>query len=183
MKKSHLELTDEEAKFLERIELNPMRVTASDAHEKYLANREPILALMRSLIARRALPAQRVRYWTDPEFKPGGVRGSREGVFERNGCSGEEIFTHPHFLKYLRYFLFGSELPEVVITAFEQRVGNPEWVSLSDGIPLGKFARGLARQYGLERETAAEEFFKLCLDMGINLSTALSIRKAVLQLR
>lgn len=183
MKKYHLELTDEEAATLQRIELSPMRVADPDAHAKYLANREPILALMRSLIERRALPAHRLHYWTDPEFKPGGFRTSREGIFERNGCSGEEIFIHPNFLKHLRYFLFGSELPEAVITAFEQKAANPEWVSSSDGIPLGKFARGLARQHGLERETAAEEFFKLCLDMGINLSTALSIRRAVLQLR
>ena len=83
----------------------------------------------------------------------------------------------------LRYLLLGADLADPVITDFEKHVGNPEWVSLGDAIPLGKHARKLVRQYGLEPHHASEEFFKLCLDMGLSLSVALSIMRSVKQAR
>jgi hypothetical protein len=73
-------------------------------------------------------------------------------------------------------------LPPRLIAAFVERVGNPEWVNLSEAIPLGKFARSLVRDHGLN-ETDADEFFKLCLDLGLNINTAKSILDAVNQLR
>jgi hypothetical protein len=36
-----------------------------------------------------------------------------------------------------------SELPVVVIEACEAKVGNPDWVSSSDIVPIGKAARDL----------------------------------------
>jgi len=49
--------------------------------------------------------------------------------------------------------------------------------------PLGKRARKLVRQYGLKPRHASEEFFKLCLDMGLSLSVGLSIMRSVKQAR
>lgn len=106
---------------------------------------------------------------------------------ERAGSSATtawaKTYTHPHFIKHLRYILLGADLPDALILDFEKQAGNPEWVSLSDAIPLGKHARKLVRQYGLEAHQASEEFFKLCLDMGLSLSVALSIMKSVKQAR
>ncbi len=79
--------------------------------------------------------------------------------------------------------MLGADLADPVIVDFEKQVGNPEWVSLSDAIPLGKHARKLVRQYGLEPHHASEEFFKLYLDMGLSLSVALSIMRSVEQVR
>ncbi|MDE1997176.1 MAG: hypothetical protein KGI75_32050, partial [Rhizobiaceae bacterium] len=77
----------------------------------------------------------------------------------------------------------GSELPDDVISAFEAKVGNPEWVSSSDIVPIGKAARDLTRRYRLDTADAPEEFFKLCLDMGLGLSTAESVMRSVKQVR
>ena len=104
-------------------------------------------------------------------------------MFERNGCTGQEIYTHPHFIPYLRYFLFGADLPDAVIPEFEERVGNLRWVTSGDIVPIGKSARDFARQHQLDRAHASEEFFKLCLDRGLGLSTAASVMHSVKQLR
>jgi hypothetical protein len=56
-------------------------------------------------------------------------------------------------------------------------------VSSSDIAPIGKFARDITRQYRLEKTDAPEEFFKLCLDMGLGLMTAESVMRSVKQIR
>ena len=151
-----------------------------EARAAYLANQEPILALLRSLEARNAIPVQRLRYWGDVAYNPTGrIRTSRKGLFERNGCTGDEIYTHPHFLAYLRYFLYGAELPESVMHEFATRVGEPRWVSSSDAIPLGKAAREIAGRHGLTDYGAPEEFFKLCLDLGLSVDVARTVLRAV----
>lgn len=139
--------------------------------------------LLQSLAERDAIPSQRLKYWDDPAYNTGGTKVSHKGVFERNGCHGEEIYTHPHFIPFLRYFLFGAELPDATKAAFEDKVGNPEWVTSSDIVPIGTFARNLTRNHGLNKRDAPEEFFKLCLDVGLPLSTAESVRRSVMQVR
>jgi hypothetical protein len=51
----------------------------------------------------------------------------------------------PTSCPYLRYFLFGTELPDEVITEFEAGVCDPGWMSSSDLVPIGKLARDLFR--------------------------------------
>jgi hypothetical protein len=183
MEKYHIKLTEEEAGLLSKIDLRSDHRNHDEGHAANLSNKEPILALLKSLSARRALPEVRLSYWNDPNYRSGRIKGSRKGLFERNGCTGADIYTHPHFLAHLRYFLFGSELPDDVIAAFEAKVGNPEWVSSSDIVPIGKAARDLTRRYSLDIADAPEEFFKLCLDMGLGLSTAESVMRSVKQVR
>jgi len=182
-KKYRIPLTDAEETLVSKIDLRLSHRNHDEAHAAYNANAEPILALLASLSERDGVPPQRLRYWNDTEYNPGRIKASRKGEFERNNCLGEDIYTHPHFIKHLRYILHGADLPDPIILDFEQQAGNPEWVSLSDAIPLGKHARKLVRQYGLEPRHASEEFFKLCLDMGLKLSVALSIMRSVRQVR
>ena len=183
MDKYHIALTDDERQLLARIDLRDVHRNHEEGHAAYKANREPILALLKSLSGRNAVPRERLSYWNDPAYNSGRIKASHEGVFERNGCEGTDIYTHPHFLRFLRYFLFGAALPDPAITAFEEKVGNPEWVTSSDIVPMGKFARELTRRHGLQAAHASEEFFKLCLDMGLGLSTAQSVMRAVKQAR
>lgn len=138
----------------------------------------PIVALLRSLSDRQAIPQERRNYWNIPDYNPGRVLASRKGVFERNGTLGEDIYSHPHFIPYLRFFLFGAELPDEMISAFEAGVGDPAWASSSDIVPIGKLPRDLTRRHGLDKSSAADELFKLCLDMGLELSTAESVLRA-----
>ena len=180
MKKYHMELIDEEEVLVETIDLCVSHANRDEAHVAY---RRPILALLQSLCERGAIPEERLKYWNDPDYNTHGRKMSHKGVFERNGCTGEDIYTHPHFIPYLRYFLFGADVPDVVIRKFEAKVGNPNWVTSGDIVPIGKCARDLTRQYRLDRLHAAEEFFKLCLDMELGLSTAAIVRRSVMQLR
>lgn len=183
MKKYHIELTESEAVTLAEIDLSETHSSHDDGHAAYKANAQPILALLKSLADRSAIPKERLNYWDDPRYHQGRIKASRKGLFERNGCKGADIYTHPNFIRHLRYFLFGAELPDEVVEAFEEKVGNPQWVSSSDVVPIGKFARQLVRQYRLDKADAPEEFFKLCLDMGLSLMMAESVMRSVKQLR
>lgn len=183
MKKYHIELTADEAALLAKTDLQVMHRSHDEGHAAYNANKSPILALLKSLSDRQAVPQERRNYWNVPAYNAGRVQASRKGVFERNGTRGEDIYIHPHFIPYLRYFLFGPELPDEVISEFEAGVGNPAWVTSGDIVPIGKLARDLTRRHELDKSSAADEFFKLCLDMGLGLSTAQSVLRAVRQIR
>lgn len=183
MQKFRIPLTPTEEQLASNIDLRLSHRSHDEAHAAYNANSGPILALLASLAERNGVPEHRLRYWNDVDYNPGRVKASRKGMFERNGCRNEDIYTHPHFIKHLRYILLGADLADPVIADFEEQVGNPEWVSLSDAIPLGKHARALIRQYGLEPQQASEEFFKLCLDLGLSLPVALSVMRSAKQVR
>ena len=156
-------------------------------HASYKANQQPILALLKSLNERGVVPKQRMHYWRNPDYNTSNPRRSHKSVFEKNGCTGHDIYTHLHFLPYLRYFLFGADLPDAVVAQFETKLeelsGNPDEVTSGDYEPLSKRARSLVRQHRLDRTTAAEEFFKLCLDIGLGLMLARYVRRAVMRIR
>jgi hypothetical protein len=179
----HIKLTEAETTILAKIDLRDDHRGHTDGHLVYQTNAEPILALLESLSERSAIPKERLKYWTEQRYNPGRIKASRKELFERNGCRGTEIYTHPHFVRYLRYFLFGAELPDNVVTSFEAKVGNPQWVTSSDIVPIGKCARDLTRRHNLNRAHAPEEFFKLCIDMGLGLHVAESVMRAVNQVR
>jgi hypothetical protein len=151
-------------------------------HETAQTNGSAVVELMRLLVKRRAIPEARARYWADPKYQHSNMKASRKEIFERHGNKGEEIYKNLHFLPYLRYFLYGADLPSKVIAALKAEVGNPDWLTSSDIVPLTKFARTLARQNGLDHE-ASEEFFKLALDLGLPVDTAGAIRQSVMKIR
>jgi hypothetical protein len=151
-------------------------------HETAQTNGSAVVELMRLLVKRRAIPEARARYWADPDYQNGRTKASHKVVFQRSGNTGDEIYKHPHFLAFLRYFLYGADLPSKVIAALKAKVGNPDWLTSSDIVPLTDFARTLARQNGLDHE-ASEEFFKLALDLGLPIDTAGAIRRSVMKIR
>ncbi|ATY30607.1 hypothetical protein [Sphingomonas psychrotolerans] len=181
--KFRLPFTEAEEALVARIDFGQGHNTHTDRHAAFLSNKEPILALLESLSERGAVPDQRLRYWNDPEYQPGRLKGSRKQLFERHNDNAEEIYTHPHFIPYLRYILFGADLPTQVMTEFEAEVGNPEWVSYGDALELGSFARSLVRRHGLQPHEACEEFFKLSLDLGLSVDESLRIRRTVMETR
>jgi hypothetical protein len=142
-------------------------------------NAQRALSLTKALMARKGVPDHRRRYFTDPDFNPGGRGRSRQQVFERNGCVGDAILLHAHFLPHLRYFLQGADLPSPVRAAFRGAVQQMEPITSGDLAPLGKLARKLARDQRLSPHVAQEEFFKLALDCGLSAWQAESVRKAV----
>lgn len=176
-----LELTAEEKALVAKINFNP----ASERHDPAYWNAvgEASVQLMKLLAGRKAIPEVRTKYFTDPEFNIGGRGRSRAGVFEKNGTRGEAIFRHVHFLRYLHYFLYGPALPDSVSDAFSKKVADIGFVTSSDIVPLGAFARKLAKENHLEVGEAAEEFFKLALECDLKLHEARVIRDSVKQAR
>ena len=175
---SCIELMVEEKALLGRVDFAPASNEKHDP-EHWNAVGEAALGLMESLIARKAIPDVRSKYFTDPDFNVGGRGRSRAQIFEKSGTHGEAIFRHPHFLKYLHYFLYGPDLPPAVIEAFRQKIAVMGPVTSSDIVPLGAFARQLVRNRRLRGDDPAEEFFKLALDCGLELYEARSIRDSV----
>lgn len=173
-------LTEPEQKLLATINFDALKL---DGYEDAKRNGNAVCDLMKSLIARKAIPELRVKWFTDPKLYPGGRGKSRQQVFERNGCRGEEIFRHPHFLEYLWYFLYGANLPASAIEEFRTALKERGQISSSDVVPLGKTARQIARSHGLQAHDASEEFYKLALDCGIWHSYAEHIRDAVRKMR
>jgi hypothetical protein len=139
--------------------------------------------LMQSLLKRNGIPLVRLRFFTDPALNPSGKGRSPLQVFNTDGTRGDAVYRHGHFLKYLRYFLFGPDLPGSVIKAFRQAVSDSGPVTSGDIIPLGSCARQQARAHKLEASRAAEEFYKLALECGLEVFEARSIRSAVKRAR
>lgn len=172
----HILLTDEERDLVDKIDLRCPLPREADQRAIFLANEKPVIELLRLLDEREAIPRQRIAYWTDPDYKPGQTKGSRKQMFERNGNVGDEIYTHPHFVPYLRYFLYGADLPQGAIDEFEEQVGDVRGFSGSDILGLTKKTRELVRKYDLRSH--ADEFYQLTIDNGLSRYSAESVRNA-----
>ena len=161
-----ISLTAEETQLLGRVRFDPSDIANPQEHQ---ANGDVVVALLRLLNARRAIPAHRQSYFTDPAYNVGGHGKSRQQIFEGNGCRGEQIARHAHFLFHLRYMLFGANLPEAAITS-------------GDALILSDAAKKVARENYLDGR-AAEEFYKLALDAGLDVDFARRVRDAVRPLK
>jgi len=176
-----IELTPEELSLAEAMEFDPL--TFRGDHQSFQKNADLAHRLMTALLERGGIPEHRVRFFTDPDYYPGGRGKSRKEGFERNGTSGDELLRHPNFLRYIRYFLHGADLPPTVLSVFAKAVEKCGPISSGDIAPLGSTARQLARIHRLEPKAAADEFYKLSLDLGISAMYAGSIRSSVQQLK
>ncbi|MBS1098423.1 hypothetical protein JK191_12855 [Gluconobacter sphaericus] len=133
-------LTQEEAAIAETMAFVPL-VFLGD-HQAFLKNADLAHNLTSSLLARDAIPEQR-----------------------------------------LRYFIQGASLPPLAEEAFTRAAHDCGPFSSGDMAPLGMTARQLARMQRLEPKAAADEFFKLCRDLGMSAGYAGSIRSSVQQLK
>lgn len=185
MEKYHVDLTEKEKALVESMQLC---VSASDdVREVYLRNSDKVVELLGSVLRRGVIPEVRKRYWTDPEYCTAPGKSSREQMFVGRGRTNDEVYRHLGFLPYLRYFLFGCELPDATIVEFESALADeritPEMFTSGDHDPMWAAARKLTRKHGLEKRRAAEEFLKLCLDMGFDIDVARSVRDQVMKVR
>jgi hypothetical protein len=171
-------LTPEEQDLVRRIEFDGLKLRDS---EHWHANGALALDLVQSIQNGNAIPAHRWAWFTEPQFNVGGHGSSHLERFEQNGTRGNDVSRHAHFLPYLHYFIYGPNLPGSVIEAFEEKVNACGQVTSGDVIPLAKAARQLARDVGLDRKDAAEEFFKLALELDLGESTGMSIRNQVMK--
>jgi hypothetical protein len=79
-----------------------------------------VAELLKRLQARNAIPAVRLRYFTNADLNPG-VRKSRRQVFIDNGCgTPDKINTSGNFFRHLEYFICGPRVPAHVIARFQE---------------------------------------------------------------
>jgi hypothetical protein len=181
MNTTDIELTANEKTLLEVIDFD---VPPRNRDEKAVRSiSDAAHDLMQSLLERNGIPTVRLRFFKDPALNPSGRGRSPLQVFNSNGTRGSAVYRHGHFLKYLRYFLFGPDLPSSVIKGFRQTVYECGTVTSGDIIPLGNSARQQARAHKLDAGRAADEFYKLALECGLKVFEARSIRNAVKRAR
>jgi hypothetical protein len=120
--------------------------------------------------------------FTNPDFNIGS-KLSRKQLFEKNGTEGRDILYHAHFLKYLRYFVFGPALPRQVIQAFHDCLSDNCVFTGSDMNQLLASVRTSVRRFGIERHAAGEEFFKLAIESCLSVSDARFVRDRALSVR
>lgn len=170
-------LTDDEEKLLAEIELEAL---ALKDHIHAQKNADTVVALMTSLLGRKAIPAIRTAWFLDREHNAGGRGHSIQDLFDSNGIrSKEDLFRHPHFLTHVRYFIDGPRLPASAIAAFRAEVADRGMITSSDALPLAKAARTITGQHGLRPRDAAEEFYKLALELEVGTTYASTIREYV----
>ncbi|TGP88919.1 MULTISPECIES: hypothetical protein [unclassified Mesorhizobium] len=173
-----IELTADEESLAEKLEFDPGKVRD---HEDWKRNSELAAQLAHSILKRKAVPDHRLRYFTDPDYHPGGRNKSRRDNWVANGNSYEDILRHNNFLPYLRYFIHGPNIPKRIIDEFRQAVLDCGQVSSGDMPELTKMARRLWRESG--RIYDANTFYQMALECGLNNFRAPSIHSAIRQAR
>jgi hypothetical protein len=152
-------------------------------YEETLENGERAAALANSLMKRKAIPEERLRYFTDPEDNPGPGKASRFERFRTNAGGTDDVLRHPHFLPYLHYFIYGADLSAELKQEFLKKAED-SWIKCGE---LAKFAQQLVRKYNLERHPRnyrlKEVFYQVALDCGCTEGTARSVREAVMKVK
>jgi hypothetical protein len=176
-----IELTPAEQKLAKQIVFDVLQKPLE--YEETLENGERAAALANSLMKRKAIPEERLRYFTDPEYNPGRGKESRFTYFRNNAGSTDKVFRHPHFLPYLRYFIYGADLPAELKQEFLKKAED-YWIKSGE---LAKFAQQLVRKYNLERPPLnyrlKEVFYQLALDCSCTEGIARSVREAVMKVK
>ena len=138
-----IELTPAENEFAAQLNLNSSR----RVHRDTLTTAGAVASrLMESLLERQVIPEIRIRYFTDPGIEHRRPRAFRKQVFEDDRRHGVQIFQDGNFLKYLRYLVYGPELPSAVITRFQEKVGDCQLITSGDILPLADLARSLLQK-------------------------------------
>jgi len=170
-----IKLTKSETRWLERIPFSHDRV------DDWLPIADAMESLFNALLERDAIPAIRLRVFADPEYAETRGRAPKQ-VFESNGTCGGDICRHPHFAKYLRYFIQGPDLPDAAINGFCRILNEDRGTSGMVLKQLHQYVRLCVREYGLDRHSAASAFYRLAVELEIDHDPR-SIRTAALSAR
>ncbi|MGB0907890.1 MAG: hypothetical protein ACPGVT_10385 [Maricaulaceae bacterium] len=171
---------------LERIELikNETKLFASliendgfnNQNRNYKSNEAA--ALFMSLRDRNAINEIRWKVFSDSEYATKGKKSAK--VIIENNCQTQmKFYEHQHFLKWIKYFIFGPDLPQCLILKFSHEVKNMGDLTSGDVYELQNFTRTIVCQYRIQN-TKCDEFFKLALEFEPNdVDFAKSLRKIV----
>ena len=164
-----LELTDEERQLLRSIDFAEPSNTSCEAARK----------LCLALVRRNAVPKVRQNWVSEARYNVGGRGKSVLEVFVSNGTDGEEIFAHGDFLKYLRYWIFGPDLPPSFVDGFCACVNDDRGTSGNMRKGLMSYVRQATRVHALRAEDVREEVYKLSLECGLGDDLSRVVRDAL----
>jgi hypothetical protein len=181
MNQPDIELSDAERVLLAQINFN--WDDRRHDHEGFARNSENVAQLISALLARDAIPEHRLKYFNDPAYRIGRIKGSRRDLYLRNRNTDEDILRSYSFLREARYFVCGPDLPAEAVTEFRDVAMIYGHVGPSDSIELANLARRQVRTHGLLPHEVAEEYFKLALDCGIWVSHALHVEERIRKMR
>lgn len=147
--------------------------------EKWEVIADAMEELIESLEARNAIPEARIAIFNDANYAETGKKSIQQ-IFEQNGCS--EIFRHPHFVNFLRYFIEGPDLPQECTSGLLKALDS---IGTSGMIVkrTHQFARDMVRKYDLDVQHAGTQFYRLAVEIGMSPSEAKGLRKAAMQVR
>jgi hypothetical protein len=168
-----IKLTSKEIQLYDRIPKHPHQ-----GDERWDVTADAMEELFVSLIKRNVIPEVRLRLFCDPDYAEKGKKSPKQ-IFEANGTSGNDIYRHPHFKKYLHYFITGPALPPNAIDGFCKILNDDED---SSGIVLDqlcKHARSMVRKFGFSTDSAGTDFFRLGIEVGMDIVSAKMLRDAV----
>lgn len=154
-----IDLTSEEGALLATIELEALKLENGQPARE---NGERAAQLVTMLLDRDAIPNVRKKVFSAAEYATGPGPSVAE-QFRRNGNSHEQTIRHPHFLEWLRYFIFGAQLPDTMIEAYKRLIDELQPLTSGDAQVLRKFTRQQVRQHGLEK-SQSDEVYKLILE-------------------
>ena len=166
-----IELTAEEETLLSTIEFEALKLESGQPARD---NAERAAQLATFLIDRKAIPEIREKVYSDEGYTTGHGPSAAE-QFRRHDNTHEETIRHPHFLPWLRYFIFGPKLPETMIREFEILLSELGSLTSGDGPALKNFIRNQIKHHRLEK-SKSDEVYKLILEFKDDTYLAKSLR-------
>lgn len=163
-----IELTEEESVLLKEISFSSHEYDVLRQSCKNAGN----LTLL--LLERKVIPKIRIKYFTNPKYNIGRRGKSRQEVFESNGTTGKDILFHGNFLKYLKYFIYGPDLPKAAIQIVCNNIDPEDYPTLT---------RGIVRDNMLNPKESAEEFYKLFIECDNISFYASNVRKSIMAMK
>ena len=135
--------------------------------------------LFNSLKSKGLIPAVRLRMFADDNYSP--MRGaSSRSSFIKNGHSDDTLLEHPHFLKHLKYFIYGPNLPTAVFAEIKNELDDLGDITSSDHVTLRSFIRKITRDHKLQK-TDSDEIFQLIIELTGDVYLASELRKEVMK--
>lgn len=154
------------------------------SYDKRLEAFEASNTLVNTLFERDAIPEVRIRYFVDPNFNTGRGKMSIKQIFEKNGTRGNEIYRHPHFVPYLRYFIEGPDILDVhQIKLYNIREEGYFQDDIISEIYKYLLDNTLIPKDNSEKKYFVEEIFKLTNEMKLDLRYCKQLREKIMRYR
>jgi hypothetical protein len=179
---NQVELNQNESQLLSI--LGAFEIDLNEVYEVRIKKLNTCSLLTQSLLERNAIPKVRLKYFANPEYNLGNKRKSKKQIFESRGIFGVDIFSQGTFLKYLKYFILGADLPIDLKSKMAELKNNNSYDSdfVEEAIPMIKlfYKQNIER---MDKDTFVEEVYKHSLDLDIELGESERLRNALMRLK